>query len=191
MFGRRPWGDATRRRADVSIHTGRGSLPKKRRQNNFFTFWALSYPLPCGARGLRRRSLLSHREDYPHPMPAIPILRRNDQRSLAVLATLALVMMGGWWMTHRRAGVGMVDIDRAEPIAVQYQVDLNRADWPELLLLPGIGPTLAQRIVEHRAERGGYETVEELTAVPGIGPKTLKRISPYLRVEVASDSSGR
>ncbi|HHK42337.1 MAG TPA: helix-hairpin-helix domain-containing protein, partial [Planctomycetaceae bacterium] len=31
-----------------------------------------------------------------------------------------------------------------------YQVDINRASWPELTLLPGIGPTLAKRIVAER-----------------------------------------
>ena len=116
-------------------------------------------------------------------MAAIPILRRKDQRCLAVLAALGLVVMGWWWMAHRRAGVGLVDIDRTVPIAVQYQVDVNQADWPELLLLPGIGPTLAQRIVEHRNLQGPYQSLNDLTDVPGIGPRTLERITPYLIVK--------
>lgn len=54
-------------------------------------------------------------------------------------------------------------------------VDLNRATATELERLHGIGPALAARIVELRAERGGFGSVEELLEVRGIGPKTLER----------------
>ncbi len=46
----------------------------------------------------------------------------------------------------------------------------------------GIGETLARRIVEHRAQRGPFRSVDQLTDVKGIGPKTLRRVRGYLRV---------
>jgi competence protein ComEA len=49
-------------------------------------------------------------------------------------------------------------------------VDLNTAGVTELDALPGIGPVLAQRIVDHRAEQGPFRSVDELQDVPGIGP---------------------
>ncbi len=50
------------------------------------------------------------------------------------------------------------------------RVSLNTATAAELDVLPGIGPVLAQRIVDHRAENGPFTSVEQLDDVPGIGP---------------------
>ncbi len=64
-----------------------------------------------------------------------------------------------------------------------YPLDINRATAEELEALPGIGPTLAQRILTYRAEHGPFHKVEDLLAVPGIGPATLERLRPYLTVD--------
>ena len=53
---------------------------------------------------------------------------------------------------------------------VGSRVDLNTATASELDALPGIGPVLAQRIVDHRTRHGPFRAVEELDDVPGIGP---------------------
>ena len=74
----------------------------------------------------------------------------------------------------------MIDIDRAPPLVAKFQVDVNKADWPELIQLPGIGQTLAQRLVEERQAHGAFRDLEDLSRVSGIGPRTLDRIRPYL-----------
>lgn len=61
-------------------------------------------------------------------------------------------------------------------------LDLNRADAAALSALPGIGPTLADRIVAERRSRGHYRAVEELLEVPGIGPATLEKIRNRVRI---------
>lgn len=61
-------------------------------------------------------------------------------------------------------------------------VDLNRAAPAELEALPGIGPALAGRIVDHRGRHGPFRTVEDLAAVPGIGPVLLERLRGRVRV---------
>jgi competence protein ComEA len=60
-------------------------------------------------------------------------------------------------------------------------VNINRASAAELRNLPGIGPTLSQRIVEARAQRP-FASVDELRRVRGIGPKTLEKLRPYARI---------
>jgi competence protein ComEA len=52
-------------------------------------------------------------------------------------------------------------------------VNLNTADVGRLDALPGIGPVLAQRIVDHREQHGPFGSVEDLQDVPGIGPAIL------------------
>ncbi|ACQ79993.1 competence protein ComEA helix-hairpin-helix repeat protein [Beutenbergia cavernae DSM 12333] len=61
-------------------------------------------------------------------------------------------------------------------------VNLNTADLAALDTLPGIGPALAQRIVEWRTANGSFVDVEELTEVSGIGPATLERLRPLVTV---------
>ena len=61
-------------------------------------------------------------------------------------------------------------------------LDLNRASAAELERLPGIGPALAERIVQWREEHGLFRTVAELERVPGIGPRTVERLAPLARV---------
>ncbi|RFU20039.1 ComEA family DNA-binding protein [Geodermatophilus marinus] len=61
-------------------------------------------------------------------------------------------------------------------------VDLNAATAADLDALPGIGPVLAGRIVDHRAQHGRFTSVEQLDDVPGIGPTTYAELAPLVRV---------
>ena len=54
-------------------------------------------------------------------------------------------------------------------------VDINTAGLDELQRLTGIGPALAQRIIDYREEHGPFRTVEELLEVKGIGEATLAK----------------
>jgi competence protein ComEA len=84
------------------------------------------------------------------------------------------VLHGGW---RGR----LIEIDRAQPLTARFEVDINAADWPELLQLPGIGPNLARRIVQSRRDDGPFADHDDLRRVRGIGPATLDRIRSYLR----------
>ena len=55
-------------------------------------------------------------------------------------------------------------------LSADGRIDINLADAVLLETLPGIGPALAQRIIEYREMNGPFETVDEIQEVSGIGP---------------------
>ena len=112
-------------------------------------------------------------------MPRV-LLRRADQLSVAALTLSALVALVGWWISHGGAGGRLIEIEHAPALSAQFLVDINQAAWPELSALPGVGETLAKRIVAVRRDRGPFADHNELGRVPGIGPRTLERVRPYL-----------
>lgn len=61
-------------------------------------------------------------------------------------------------------------------------VDLNTATLAELDTITGVGPVLAQRIIDHRAQIGRFSSVDELLDVKGIGAKTLEKLRPQVTV---------
>lgn len=61
-------------------------------------------------------------------------------------------------------------------------IDINTATVDQLETLPGIGPTLAQRIIDHREEHGPFRSVDELLDVSGIGDQRLADIRSKVTV---------
>ncbi|HVX14490.1 MAG TPA: helix-hairpin-helix domain-containing protein [Pirellulales bacterium] len=115
-----------------------------------------------------------------HETPAW-LLKRTDQATVGALVLVALLSLTAWWYYQGGGDGRLIELERAPKQSAQFLVDVNRADWPELAQLPGIGETLARRIVEARSERGPFLDHTDLRRVRGIGPKTLEKITPYLR----------
>ncbi|AMV24532.1 ComE operon protein 1 [Gemmata sp. SH-PL17] len=67
-----------------------------------------------------------------------------------------------------------------EPVAVDL-TDLNTASQIELAQVPGVGPKMAEAIVDHRHLYGPYKSVEELRSVRGIGPITFEKVRAHFR----------
>ena len=59
-------------------------------------------------------------------------------------------------------------------------VSLNTADLAALDSLPGVGPVLAQRILDWRSAHGRFTSVDELGEVSGIGEKLLAQLGPLV-----------
>ncbi len=76
-----------------------------------------------------------------------------------------------------------IEVVQAEILPDLTPLNLNRATVDELMALPGIGPALAERIVEYRGRNGPFQTVEKITEVSGIGEKTLEKFRSRVCVE--------
>ncbi|MEP6887555.1 MAG: helix-hairpin-helix domain-containing protein [Nitrospirales bacterium] len=125
--------------------------------------------------------------------------------------TVLLVLWIGWPASHDPAPIAAVmsgegehqaTVPRDEPIPearpaqptrstiptvvrskeTQGKLDLNRATAEELQNLPGIGPVLAQRVVERRTTHGPFHVVDDLRDVKGIGKKRMNQLRPLVMV---------
>jgi competence protein ComEA len=63
---------------------------------------------------------------------------------------------------------------------VTKKVNINSADSSQLSMLPRVGPSLADRIVEYRKDNGPFKKPEDLMLVQGVGEKTFQLIKPYI-----------
>ncbi len=66
--------------------------------------------------------------------------------------------------------------------APEFLVEINTATAEEFESLPGIGPTLAQQIVEYRDENGPFASIEDLLDVPGVSEATFELFMEYVYV---------
>lgn len=61
-------------------------------------------------------------------------------------------------------------------------ININTASVEELDELPGIGPTIAQRIIDYRDANGPFQTIEDILNVSGVGPSTFEQIKDLITV---------
>lgn len=120
----------------------------------------------------------------PSPQPESSQRRfawpRSAQMAAAVLVMLSMLGLAGFaWRPERS-----VSLSNAPAI-----LDLNRATRADLLLLPGIGEQMAERIETHRDKHGPFASLDELRKVPGIGPATLDRLRPWLAITKSAASA--
>ena len=115
----------------------------------------------------------------PHPTPSL--LPHRVQSLLAAATLCSLTGLAVWFVAAGGLGGGLVHHDAPPEASARFTVNVNAAGAAELAQLPGLGPATAQRIIDHRRERGPFASLEGLLDVPGIGPATLERMRPHLR----------
>jgi competence ComEA-like helix-hairpin-helix protein len=133
-------------------------------------------------------------------------------RRLALLAGVAMLVaaMGGSWtrsaaaappsppqqaqpqqaITRPSAAAARPDDDPDEAPAkkssrkqVAGKLNLNTATEEQLMLLPTVGPSKAERIIAWRTKNGGFKRVADLRRVKGFGYKTFKKLEAYLDIK--------
>lgn len=64
-------------------------------------------------------------------------------------------------------------------------VNLNTATVEQLATIPGVGPKMAERIIDYRQKNGGFKKVEDLMNVSGVGEKSFLKMKPLITVTAA------
>ena len=108
----------------------------------------------------------------------LKIFEFSRKESLATFFLITTILIGTgvkcaidqhWWLPKTE----VVDTD---PESIKLKIDLNRAEWYELIILPGIGEKKASEIAACLKITGAFKTVEQLCGVNGIGIETVKKI---------------
>lgn len=103
-------------------------------------------------------------------VPALPVSGRTDGSASVVASPESNVGTS----TDRAGG--------SDAAASPERIDLNMASAADLDRLPGIGPTLAQRIVDFRSAHGPFHTVDALVDVQGISARMVEELRPLVTV---------
>lgn len=72
--------------------------------------------------------------------------------------------------------------NKSKPLPEPRSISINDATLNELERLPGVGPVMAQMIVDYRTQVGRFGSVEDLMNVKGLGPKKYEKMAPYVRL---------
>lgn len=107
------------------------------------------------------------RPEQYHPRPGVDVTRVSPAAVRRSTPRAARVTEGQSNAKQSHAAVGKVNVNTAPVEALEQ--------------LPGIGPTIARRIVEHRERYGPFTGLQDLRRVDGIGAKKAAALAPYVR----------
>jgi len=120
--------------------------------------------------------------ELPGPLKIFEFSRKESLATLFLITTL-LIGTGIKYASDQHWWLPETEVVDSDPESIKLKIDLNRAEWYELIILPGIGEKKARAIVEYRQETGSFKNIEQLCGVNGIGTETVKRIKDLVFVD--------
>jgi len=105
---------------------------------------------------------------------AIAALRANDKSAAVTIST-------GLSQSAEQSEPAASDVQKPSA-SPELLVNINTAETQELCLLPGIGETIAARIVDYRKTHGLFNNTDEIMNVSGIGAKTYEDLKGYITI---------
>jgi competence protein ComEA len=117
----------------------------------------------------------------PRDSASEPFIAATAQTLIAGAVAACLAAAVAWLTLAGGFSGRLVDHESPPAATARFTVNVNAASAVELAQLPGLGPAMAQRIVDHRAAHGDFPSLDALLDVPGVGEATLAAIKPHLR----------
>jgi len=107
-------------------------------------------------------------------------MTRRELLLLAAAVFIALAAAGATRALDSVWGRDEIRFGPGDPVApTPARLDVNTAGEHELMMLPGVGPSTAARIVADREENGPFAQLDDLARVRGIGPATVEGLRPH------------
>ena len=106
-------------------------------------------------------------------------LTRDERKVILFFCILALTGLGVRF--SRKINPAFDSFIRAEDC--RSKIDINQAEFRELLKVKGIGPVLAKNIIAHRERLGPFQDLQGLKEVKGIGEFKYNRIKEYITIK--------
>ena len=101
------------------------------------------------------------------------------RKSVGIVCALAWIALALPFTPHAQAAP-VRPASAAATASKEAPVDVNSASEQQLMSVPGIGASLAKRIVDFRDKNGKFTSVDDLMKVQGIGEKSIEKLRPYL-----------
>lgn len=129
------------------------------------------------------------KEHWPSPVaydaafyaPILAAFDERNARAAAELAKLDSLYLGlESASSHVAPRTSRTSRSTFGPSLPSKPIPINTATLAQLDQLPGIGPALAQRIIDYRTEHGPFTSVDDLTKVRGIGPALMEKIRAFV-----------
>lgn len=115
-------------------------------------------------------------------------MKLSKAEILSILLTAAFILSAALFIFLGKDGytvsvAAVTPAPQSPVISEQEPLNINTADAKALDELPGIGQTLAERIIAYREENGGFAAISDITLVDGIGSDTFERIKHLITIK--------